>query len=81
MGFRLHHLNSTAAATFTTTIGMFNPNHRDFMGLGDGLKRGAGNFAARLMPQVLWPFDKMYRPRSHRHWTLSSTRLTIRSTG
>ena len=51
------------------------------MGLGDGLKRGAGNFAARLMPQVLWLFGKMYRSRSHRHWTLSSTRLTIRSTG
>ena len=50
------------------------------MGLGDGLKRGAGNLATRLMPRVLWHFGKMDRPKSNRHWALSSTRLTIRST-
>jgi hypothetical protein len=81
MGFRLHHLNFTAAATFTTTIDISSLSPCAFMGLGDGLKPGVENFVARLMPQVLWPFGKMFRPRSNRHWTLSSTRLTIRSTG
>jgi hypothetical protein len=52
MGFRLHHLNSTAAATFTSIIGMFKLNRYDFMANGDGQKQGAGNFVMRSMLQV-----------------------------